>query len=305
MIIEQMAHDLGVPTRFIVNLAHGASYEYKVYSIPKRSGGHRVIHHPSRRLKALQRWLLSTVIEGLPIHPAATAYRKGRSIFQNAAVHAKSRFLLRMDLTNFFPSITQSDLVNYVGEHIALFRDWTPLDVDIFCRLVCRNSTLTIGAPTSPALSNALCYEMDVLMHALCAKSGVAYSRYADDLFFSCDQPNVLRQMEGDVGKVVSQLKIPANIRLNPAKTRHSSKRRERRVTGLIIGSDGCVYVGRTLKRKIRTLIHTFDSLDIPTRTSLSGLIAYAAGFDPQFMNSLIDKYGLELVRRVTRLPTR
>jgi RNA-directed DNA polymerase len=305
MIIERMARDLGLPTGFIVNLAHGASYEYKIYSIPKRSGGHRVIHHPSRRLKALQRWLLSTVIQGLPIHPAATAYRKHRSIFQNAAVHAKSRFLLRMDLTNFFPSLTQSDLVNYVAEHVALFSDWTPLDIDVFCRLVCRNLTLTIGAPTSPALSNALCYEMDVLMHALCAKSGVAYSRYADDLFFSCDQPNVLRQIEKDVAQVVSQLKIPANIRLNPAKTRHSSKRRERRVTGIVLGSDGCIYVGRVLKRKIRALIHTVDSLDASQRASLSGLIAYVAGYDPQFMNSLIDKYGLQLVRKVTSLTAR
>ena len=58
MIIEQMSRELGVPRKFIVNLARGASHEYKYYQIPKRGGGIRAIYHPSRRLKGLQRWLL-------------------------------------------------------------------------------------------------------------------------------------------------------------------------------------------------------------------------------------------------------
>lgn len=144
MMIESMARDLGVPTRFIAKLAHGASYEYKKYFIPKRTGGYRVIHHPSRRLKALQRWLLANVIETLPVHAAAAAYRKNRSIFDNASIHANSRYLLRMDLEEFFPSITQTDLRNYVAEHTALFTDWTAPDVEVFCRLVCRDSVLNL-----------------------------------------------------------------------------------------------------------------------------------------------------------------
>ena len=43
------------------------------------------------------------------------------------------------------------------------FSDWNSADVDAFCNIVCRNSVLTIGAPTSPTLSNAICYEMDTL----------------------------------------------------------------------------------------------------------------------------------------------
>lgn len=293
-----MARDLGLPAGFIVNLAHGASYEYKVYSIAKRTGGRRVIHHPSRRLKALQRWLLANVVEALPVHAAAAAYRKNRSIFDNAELHAKSRYLLRMDLTEFFPSITQTDLASYIAEHETLFGGWTHLDVDVFCRLVCRNSTLTIGSPTSPALSNAICYQMDVSLHALSTKSAVTYSRYADDLFFSSNGPDVLRRIEAEVERVVSEVKVPAKLRINTTKTRHSSKRGARRVTGIVLGSDGCTYIGRAYKRRIRALIHKFDSLDQPTRASLVGLIAYAIGFDPQFMNCLIDKYGLDAVRK-------
>jgi RNA-directed DNA polymerase len=262
MIVERMAAELGLPTTFIESLSRTASHEYKAYPIAKRTGGYRIIHHPSQRLKALQRWLLVNVIEAWPVHSAATAYRKGQSIFDNASVHAASRYLLRMDLTNFFPSITQVDLAKYIAESPAWFSDWTPSDIDLFCRLVCRGAVLTIGAPTSPALSNSICYDMDSRLQGVSAKNKVAYTRYADDLFFSTDRPNVLRQIEEEVKKVVSELKLPANLNVNVGKTRHSSKRGARRVTGIVLGSDGRPYVGRGLKRKIRALVYSVDSLD-------------------------------------------
>ena len=264
----------------------------------KRTGGYREIHHPSRRLKALQRWLLSNIIEALPVHPAAAAYRRNRSIFENARAHAASRYLLRMDLENFFPSITSVDVRQYIKGHSAFFLEWTEPDINVFCGIVCRNSRLTIGAPTSPALSNSICYDLDVNLHALCENSGVAYTRYADDLFFSTVQREVLFQTEKDVIEIVDKLKIPANLKVNGHKTRHSSKRGSRRVTGIVLGSDGAPHVGRGLKRKIRALIHRFDSLDEPNKASLAGLIAYAIGFEPAFLNRLIDKYGLPMVNK-------
>src|SRR6266536_2495121 len=111
-------------------------------------------------------------------------------------------------------------------------------------------------------------------------------------------QPNVLRPLEKDVQKVIADLTLPANLKVNSGKTRHSSKRRARRVTGLVLGSDSKTHIGRPLKRKIRALVHRFDSLDEPTRASLAGMIAYATGFEPAFMNSLIAKYGLTTVQR-------
>ncbi len=67
MIAERLSHDLALPVAFVRSMARTASYEYKSYTIPKRTGGVRTICHPSRRLKALQRWVLANVIEALPI----------------------------------------------------------------------------------------------------------------------------------------------------------------------------------------------------------------------------------------------
>jgi len=144
---------------------------------------------------------------------------------------------------------------------------------------------------------------MDSRLEALSMANEVAYSRYADDLFFSTRHPDLLSTIEAEVVRVIGSLGIPGKLAVNPKKTRHSSKRRARHVTGIVLGSDGNTYIGRSYKRKIRALIYTIDSLDGVGRAALAGMIAYAIGFDPQFENSLIEKYGLPKVRRALAGP--
>jgi len=302
-MIGQMAKDLGVTTRFVAAFAQGASYAYKTYAIRKKDGGFRTIDHPSKQLKAMQRWLLSYLLNSLPIHPAAAAYRKKKSIFDNANLHSGSRYLLRMDCKDFFHSITDDDLKVLIASRPSTFLGWSPYETDLFCKLVCKGGRLTIGAPTSPTLSNAVCYDMDTQLSEISNKLDVTYSRYADDLFFSTKLPNVLSVLESTVVSTIANLTLPRSLAINPAKTRHSSKGRTRRVTGITLGSDGKPYIGRALKRKIRAMIHQIDALDAKRRGSLAGLIAYAGGFDPDFVNSLITKYGHDAVTKARAFP--
>jgi RNA-directed DNA polymerase len=304
MITQRMSADLGLTPRFIWTFAQGASHAYRTYYITKRGGGTRTIHYPSKQLKAMQRWLNAFVIEKLPVHPAATAYRKNKSIFDNASLHASSKYLLRMDCRDFFPSMTEEDVRRLITTRPALFSDWDSYDVEVFCKLVCREGRLAIGAPSSPGLSNALCFDMDAQLTELSGKQEAIYTRYADDLIFSTMRPNVLRGLSNEVEVVVTRLALPANLAINSEKTRHSSKRRTRRVTGIVLGSDSHPHVGRALKRRIRAMIHKFDSLDAKSRSSLAGLVAYAAGFDADFLNSLIQKYSFPVIQRV-RFPTK
>lgn len=296
-MIERMSASLGLSRQFIVNLARSASYEYKTYNIQKRTGGLRTINHPSRRLKALQRWLLRYEISRLPIHVAATAYRETKSTLDNAIVHAPNSFLLRMDFQEFFPSIKSQDIKCYIAARPQFFEKWTTEDIEVFCRLVSRNGALTIGAPTSPALSNALCFDLDTRLEALAKSADVRYTRYADDLFFSTNAKNVLSGIADKVPQILEALSIPAMLKINLAKTRHSSKRSARRVTGIVLGSDGAVHVGRALKRRIRSLVHHYEVLTPEQKASLAGSISYVQGNDPDFINRLIIKYGLQRVK--------
>jgi RNA-directed DNA polymerase len=154
-------------------------------------------------------------------------------------------------------------------------------DLGVTTRFIAAFGRLTIGAPTSPTLSNAVCYDMDTQLSEISKRLEITYSRYADDLFFSTMHPNVLSVLEPIVVSTIANLTLPRGLAINTAKTRHSSKRRTRRVTGIILGSDGKPYIGRELKRKIRAMIHQVDALDAKRRASLAGLIAYAGGFDP------------------------
>lgn len=301
MILERMSAELSVPFKYVERMVNSASYHYKQYRIPKRTGGERLILHPSRKLKALQRWLLTNVIEQWPVHPAAMAYRQGKSIFDNATVHAKSRYLLRMDMENFFPSITITDMLAFMEKRTALFEGWTTADRAGFCLLVFHAGKLTIGAPTSPAISNALCMELDAILAGISVGHGVVYTRYADDLFFSSKTKQVLYGLEAEVTAAVASLQIPRGLKINTAKTRHSSKRGARRVTGIVLGSDGNPHVGRGMKRYIRSLVNRVDSLNGPELAKLAGLISYVTGFEPEFLNKLILKYGTAKVDKATK----
>jgi RNA-directed DNA polymerase len=297
MLIEKICASLGLPPSYVNKLVHAASHSYKKYTVPKRSGGTRTIFHPARPLKAVQRWLAQQVISNWPVHKAAMAYRKGVSIYDNAHLHSQSSYLLRMDFSGFFESIKEDDLRRYIATKPTHFSTWSSTDVDAFCKLCLRLGRLTIGAPTSPALANALCYELDSKLEQHCSSIEITYSRYADDMFFSTKHPNLLSQVEAHVICVVSSLEVPSGLSLNGSKTRHSSKKGARRVTGIVLGSDGKPYVGRDLKRRIRAMIHSYSMLSIEEQATLGGLLSYAVGFDPDFKNSLIAKYGLTAVQ--------
>jgi RNA-directed DNA polymerase len=300
MLLAKMADDLGVPEWKISSIAQRASQQYKSYSIPKRDGSPRQIHHPSKQLKSLQRWLLNNVIAAWPVHDSARAYRLGSSISENARAHLVSRYLLRMDFKTFFPSITQNDVLAYFdASNQRNFGTWETEDKHLFAKIVCRNGCLTIGAPTSPALSNALCFDLDRKLAGVAAGNQVVYTRYADDLFFSTLHPNVLAPLVTEVEKIVRDLTLPARLQINLSKTRHSSKKGKRQVTGLVLSSEGTVGLGRKRKRYIRSLIFKYETLSEAQQRSLAGLVAFARSIEPDFINGLVLKFGSARINQV------
>lgn len=297
-LAEAMSRELQLPVPYILRMAKSASHLYKEYQIPKRDGGQRTIHHPSKELKALQRWLVRRCLERLPIHPSAVAYRKGMSVLQNAQPHVHSRYLLRMDLQEFFPSLTADSIRNYIGANPQHFEDWTESDVLVFCSLVCRHGRLAIGAPSSPTLSNVLCWKLDNLLSLKAGEREVTYTRYADDLFFSSRRAGVLGGFEEEVRSCVEGLDLPSGLRIKAEKTRHSSKRGQRRVTGVVLGSKGELSLGRNIKRKVKSLVFRVDGLESEDRKRLAGLLGYCQMIEPDFLNRLILKYGVARVSK-------
>ena len=293
MLAEWMDDELGLEKGFVEKIARRASHLYKSYAVPKRTGGTRVIHHPAKELKALQRWLCLRVLSGLPIHDSATAYRRGASIRENASRHVSSRFLLRLDLTDFFPSICYEDIVKLLTDEMRKLevhtgRLWEQADIGLVCRLATRRGVLTIGAPTSPVLSNAVMLRVDADIEEFCGLQDVIYTRYADDLFLSTSRPGQLRECEEAVRAILVRCECPRRLMLNEQKTFHSSRKDRRVVTGVVLTSQGELSVGRPLKRKIRALILRQPQMTGEQKVQLAGLLAQCRSIEPDMINRLI-----------------
>lgn len=269
-------------------IVRSAPRRYKVFSIPKRSGGERVIAQPSRELKALQRLITDRIIFDLPVHGAAHGYVKGRGIKSNAAAHANSNFILKMDFSNFFPSIRPADLGRHMKKHLAA--QVTEEERRQLYNLVFwrprgeRGLRLCIGAPSSPFISNTIMFDLDSKIHEICQVAGVIYTRYADDLTFSCAEKGVLGQLEARVSSIIDGSKSP-RLSVNNEKTVHISRAQRRTVTGININSVGALSIGRDRKRLIRSMVHksTLGQLSFEEDRELNGLLAFANDIEPEF----------------------
>ena len=280
-----------------------APYKYRVYTIPKRTAGHRVIAQPTKTLKAYQRAFLS--LFELKIHDCAMAYRKGLSIRDNANQHKNNRYLLKLDLENFFNSITHEIFWDVWQKHYQMPFEKEKLYMEKLLfwspsKTLVGKLVLSIGAPTSPMLSNFFMYEFDGVISTLCTRQGVTYTRYADDLTFSTNYKDVLFNIPKLVSAQLSELFGGALV-VNRRKTIFSSKAHNRHVTGITIDNKGNLSLGRERKRYIKHLVnqYQFDQLDKEDIYHLKGLLAFAKHVEPLLIARLELKYSAKLIAQI------
>ena len=184
MLVDAIASRTKVPAAKLWQIAANASRRYHEFSIQKRDGTPRIIAHPSRPLKALQRFLARNIYGLAPVHRAAAAYVKGSNIRANAAQHAGSKFTVRLDFADFFPSFDSESVKAFTKELCE--QSSIPLSVEdltFISNIVCRNGCLPIGAPSSPKITNAMMFKFDCSVERICNPMQIIYSRYADDIF--------------------------------------------------------------------------------------------------------------------------
>lgn len=299
MLIELLSKTSTIPETKLLSLSLTASRRYKVYTIPKRTGGERLIEHPSRELKAIQRWIAQALFARFPVHEAATAYRKGTGIRENAERHRQTKFTNRYDFSSFFPSFSQDRVLHYVSEQSKnLGIDLTQRDLDFVGNIVCRHGRLTIGAPSSPTITNAMMFDFDRRMYEACQNRGLIFTRYADDIFVSSFEPGKLNGLESLI--VQSKRGIPhLRLKLNHQKTAYLSKKYSRKVTGVVITPQHTLSIGRDRKREVKALIHQWIKGDIESERFyyLKGLFAFAIDIEPEFEARLAEKYGSNTIK--------
>jgi len=304
-LYQFLCKELSASKQEISDFVLSAPKKYKIYTIPKRSSGKRVIAHPAKKLKQYQRALISRLEPLLPVHEAAFAYKKNTGIKQNAQQHQKSKYLLKMDFQNFFHSITPELFFSIVKKHnVELSKDDKYLleQILFFCpsKRTGGKLILSIGAPSSPLISNVLLFFFDQALYEVCKNQGITYTRYADDITFSTNNKNQLFEFP----LVVKHLLVKhfsRQISINESKTVFSSMSHNRHVTGVTITNEGELSIGRERKRFISSLIHQFSLNQLPDedRRYLQGLFAFACDIEPVFKQRMIKKYSLEIINKI------
>jgi RNA-directed DNA polymerase len=306
LLIAAGKHLRTSPTQ-VERVIKSAPYRYRTYNIPKRSGGLREIHHPSPALKSVQRWLVSEPLQSLPVHDAVYSYVKNKNIGMNAAKHLESNYFIRFDFSDFFSSITSSVLREFLRQSAkngTIMLDLAAIGAAV--RLACRSVeghgraggyALTIGAPSSPHLSNALLFDFDSDISLRAAEFGLVYTRYADDMFVSGRGMAAVSEFEGIFRQTVRE-RLPY-LRINEEKVQHFSRKRRVTITGVNIASDRSLSVGREKKREIKTKLYLAlqGRLDPAEFSALRGNIAYIMSIESFYIDRLEKKFGQDIVR--------
>lgn len=239
---------------------------YKVFSVAKSSGALRIITAPDDRLKILQRKLALLLDQLYRVRNPVHGFVPDRSIKSNAEAHVNRRHVVNLDLKDFFPSITENRIKGVLQ---ALGVDHRVSEV--VARICCYNGHLPQGAPTSPVLSNMICYRLDTVLLQVAKAARAIYTRYADDLTFSTFQPPAGLFESGipPSGRFAPDL-LAANLIeavtgngfvINPDKAHYADRHSRRIVTGLKINE--LINVDRRYVRNLRAALHSVEILGI------------------------------------------
>jgi len=267
------------------------SIHYRRFTIPKSDGSQREIWAPLPKLKAIQRTILSEIIERLLVHGSTHGFYAGRSTYTNALEHTNPEILVKMDLKDFFPTITfprvkgvfrKAGYKKQISTLLAALCTESPREEVTFNNqkyyVALGARSLPQGTPTSPGLTNALCLTLDRRMQALCTKNGWRYTRYADDMTFSIPAGSesglTVSSLIGTVYSIVKD----EGFRVNSKKTKIKRRGGRQKVTGLVVNGDHPPRPPRQLKRRIRAAIHNLKcGKPLPEGESMARLKGYAS----------------------------
>ena len=237
---------------------------YEKMEIVKKSGKLRNIASPVRGLKYIQRNLSAALSYGYRQKGCVHGFVPQRSILTNARVHVNRRYVINLDLKDFFPSIHFGRVVGMFAGPPFGFNHEVAVTLAQIC---CFERVLPQGAPSSPVISNIVCRKLDNELLGLAKECRLNYSRYADDITFStnlCEIPERLGRVEGErfiISDDLRRIIADNGFVLNDEKVRWSSEYYRQDVTGLVVNEK--VNVPRTYIRRIRSMLHAWQKFGL------------------------------------------
>lgn len=282
---------------------------YQNFKIPKKKGGFREIDAPLPALKHIQKEILNVLqgsLEMVP-HNSAYAYLKNRSTLSMAEKIKSMNCIIKMDLTNFFNSITKELLYEKLGNIYNfnylknyLIPNWTIEGkqanlFDAIIYLATKDDHLVQGNPLSPFLSNFVMLEFDhKITQAI--KEGLipryTYTRYADDLFFSDFAFADTRKVIDFVDNLLETCYHNC-IKRNKEKTQFLKCTKKCYITGVKLNKDHKLTYGHENKKKLKLKLYNLfikydnNEATIDEVQELIGQFSYMKSIEPNYADYL------------------
>lgn len=307
---DDLANWIGLPLNKVAWLVHRFSAgrpasvkdsHYHFHWLKKRHGGWRLIEAPKAMLKLVQTKILRELLDPIPVHRSAHGFTAGRSIITNAEPHVGQAVVLKLDLANFYTTVSFSRVVAIFrglgySREVAIwlgllttsavpgnlgFQEQGPYAIVAYLR-----RHLPQGAPTSPALANLSAFGLDARISGLAKSFGATYTRYADDLTISGpkDFSHALRTIIPLVQQIVRQ----EQFYVNRAKRRILRSHQRQSVTGVIVNEKPNISRGDydRLKAMLTNCLRhgpsTQNRIEVPDfYNHLRGCIAHVSMLNP------------------------
>ena len=276
--IDDLATYTKLSSSKINKLSYSSAHMYKEYTIPKISGGVRVIAQPSRELKAIQAWILRNILDKLKSTSNSKGFELGSSILDNAKPHIGSNYILNVDLEDFFPSISANKV--YTIFYSLGYDKKICFLLTNFCVY---KGALPQGAPSSPKLANLICSKLDLRIQSYAGPRGLTYTRYADDITISANTSKKIPNAHEFIETVIRD----EGFRINKKKTLISGVRKRKVVTGLVV-NQSTVGIGRAKYKEIRAAIHYLYIGKTNDYNKINGLIAFVYSVDKKMYHKIV-----------------
>jgi len=285
---------------------------YKRFYMQKKSGGQRLISAPMPRLKEAQYWVLENILNKVGLHPTAHGFRAGHSIVSNAQIHVGQDVVINFDFKDFFPTLTfkrikgafrnmgYSEQIAIILTSLCTEPNVDEVEMDGQTYFVASGERfLPQGAPTSPALTNIICFKLDARMTGMAQSLKYKYSRYADDMTFSTSGKSIDK-----IKKIIGRVRLISEdegFNLHPDKLRIMRKGSRQEVTGIIVNEQ--LGIDRRNLKKFRALLHQIQKDGMAGKTWGNGkdLASSMWGY-ANFVAMVKPEKGLKLLEEVKEI---
>ena len=274
----------------IKNLLQEKDRHYSTYPIPKSSGKLRWLEIPDKELRTIQREILTNILYRFRPPDIVYSYRKRLSVKNVAEVHKGAMSWLKLDIRDFFFHIKLSVILNFFQQHQRIIRTVWPqeLSLEELSYLLTYKQHLPQGAPTSPALSNIVCYGMDASLSKFAAVRKQQVTRYSDDIVFS-DQNSIIQKHEkAQVKSVIRRF----GFWVNDEKTRIIKRGQRMLVNGIVVNEK--LNIPKNKTKILRATLHNLKGKEISRKEYqiLRGKIEWMKTVNPEKAQAFLKSLG-------------